>query len=89
MNMQNSTPDSKHCASSCTGIMWWTMLLVAVLAIPSLAILISLTVPAGNELVQMGVFVFSCWISTWIGMWLMRKSKLQPFVEESPSSQNE
>ncbi len=56
------------------GVMWWTMLLVGVLAIPMLAFVIASGFQWG-QFGQVCVFISACWISTYIGMWLMKKSR--------------
>lgn len=56
------------------GLLWWAMLTVAVLAIPSLAFVIvsAISLEGIGGLV---VFVLSCWICTFIGMKLMHRPK--------------
>ena len=64
-----------HACGDCelTGIWWWAVLVIAVLAIPSSGFLISIMLPAhGNA--TLPVFVLACWVSTYIGMLLMRGS---------------
>ncbi len=50
---------------------WWASLVVAVIAVPSVAFVAAAIVP-GN-LGQVIVFVVACWISTFMGMLLMQK----------------
>lgn len=54
-------------------VIWWTMLITAVLAIPAIAILVSLSLPI-SDMGKTITFVVSCWVCTWLGMWLMRRS---------------
>lgn len=53
---------------------WWAMLLVGVIAIPASAIFVTALMPF-DETGKVITFVIACWGSTWVGMWLMRKSK--------------
>ena len=53
-------------------IYWWAFLVVAVLAVPSVGFVIAMVVP-GSGMGQLMVFVFSCWVSTYLGMRLMKK----------------
>lgn len=55
-----------------TGIYWWMFLLVAVLAVPSIAFIVAATVP-DRGIGQVAVFILSCWVSTFLGMKLMKK----------------
>lgn len=62
-------------------ISWWTTLLVAVLAIPAASIIITLSLPI-SDTAKVISFVLSCWLCTWLGMWLMRKSDLKTMQEK-------
>lgn len=69
--------DGKCCGghSKCDGwatAIWWATLVVAVLAVPSLAIIITLIVPVHGS-GSLVVFVLSCWACTFLGMRLMVK----------------
>jgi len=64
------------------GIYWWTFLVVAVLAVPSIGFVIAMAVP-GNAMSRVIVFVLTCWISTYLGMHLMKKP---PLPKQSGSS---
>lgn len=68
--------DSKMCGTGCGGIMWWMTLLVAVLAVPSLGIIVSMALKV-EGIVQVLVFVVTCWVSTYLGMRLMQNPKMQ------------
>lgn len=59
-----------NCAMSCTGMMWWLTLLVAVLAVPSAAFLLTKMFPVSG-LGEVAVFVLACWLCTYLGMRLM------------------
>jgi amino acid transporter len=72
----------------CGGIFWWTMLVVAVLAIPSIAIVFTAFFPAGDFGTAI-TFMAACWASTWIGMWLMKKSKEQQGSKPGSTPPNE
>lgn len=52
-------------------IYWWAILVVAVLAIPSIGFVLAALVP-GN-VGQILVFMLTCWACTFIGMRLMKK----------------
>ncbi len=69
-------PHTPRCSSSATfdALLWWAMLTVAVLAVPMLAVAVMLALP-GGEMVQAATFVVTCWVSTWLGMWLVNTSK--------------
>ena len=76
---KNPDVDSSSCGSGskdCSGfetVLWWTVLVVAILAIPSAAAIVTAALPAGG-IAQILIFVLACWGCTWTGMWLMRKS---------------
>lgn len=55
-------------------VLWWTMLMVGVIAIPSAAIIITLMLPLSDTM-RVFSFVLACWGCTWVGMWLMNKAK--------------
>lgn len=55
-------------------IYWWAFLLVAVLAVPSVAFVVAALVP-DQGITQIIVFVIACWVSTFIGMKLMNMKK--------------
>lgn len=67
--------DSKMCGD-CGGIMWWATLLVAVLAVPSIAIVITMMFNV-QGFAQILVFVLTCWISVFLGMRLMQNPKIK------------
>ncbi len=61
--------------SGVSRLMWWTTLLVAVLAVPSIGVVIA----SASQLQGMGgivVFVLACWLSTYLGMKLMQNPKM-------------
>lgn len=70
---------SKSCgvmfsSSTFDAVLWWVMLLVAIFAVPSIAFIITFATPLPDAM-QIFVFMITCWLSTWIGMWLMRKAQ--------------
>lgn len=69
--------DGKGSLNSFDTILWWMMLIIAVLAIPAFAIVVSFSMP--NDFLKLITFVVCCWFCTWAGMWLMRKSDLKEF----------
>jgi hypothetical protein len=74
--MTQSDNKSNECCKShmWTHIYWWSFLLVAVLAVPSIAFVVAALVP-GQGITQILVFIVSCWVSTFIGMKLMKMTK--------------
>ena len=70
--MDNQNP---NCSTGCTGLMWWLTLLVAVLAVPSAAYVLTLMFPVSG-LGEVVVFVLACWLCTYLGMRLMSHPKL-------------
>ncbi len=56
------------------GAIWWSMLLVGVIAIPAIALIVTFALPL-SEAGQVFSFIVTCWVSTWVGMWLMKKAK--------------
>jgi len=54
-----------------TGIWWWAMLLVAVLAVPSFGFMVALTIPSSGY-GTLAIFILACWLCTYIGILLMR-----------------
>lgn len=54
------------------GVYWWAVLVVAVLAIPSIGFIVAAAAPDKN-VTQLVVFVFTCWVCTFLGMKLMKK----------------
>ena len=60
--------------SALYGLMWWSTLLIAVIAVPTLGVTVALASGGQSELILIGVFVITCWASVWLGMWLVRKA---------------
>ncbi len=58
-------------------VIWWTYLVIAVLAIPSLGFIITNTMPVSGFL-QLMVFIIACWFCTYMGMKLMSNPKFAP-----------
>lgn len=52
---------------------WWSTLAVTVLAVPLLGALVALSLSM-DPVVQVVAFVMTCWLCTWLGMWVMRKA---------------
>lgn len=65
----------KNCSGGCSGIVWWAMLIIAVLAVPSFGVVIAFMSPASG-IGQLIVFVLACWLCTYLGMRLMSNSKM-------------
>jgi hypothetical protein len=65
---------SACCKLTFEGVVWWAMLLVAVLAIPAVAVSVMLAMPEGDTF-KAATFIVTCWGCTWLGMWLVAKSK--------------
>ena len=60
-----------------THLLWWTYLLTAVLAIPSLGFIITNSLPVSGFL-ELMVFIIACWFCTFMGMKLMSNPKFAP-----------
>lgn len=73
-NVNDQGGSGKASGSLFAGVVWWTMLLSAVIAIPSAAIIIAVILPIG-EAGRVFSFIIACWACTWIGMWLMNRAK--------------
>jgi len=58
-------------------IIWWAYLVTAVLAIPSLAFIITHSMPVSGFL-ELVVFIIACWFCTYMGMKLMSNPKFAP-----------
>ncbi len=69
---------------SMQGVMWWATLVIAVLAVPSVGVVVAMMFPFG-DLTQVIIFVLTCWVSTWLGMKLMLKSCM-PRGDDKPQS---
>ena len=71
--MHHNHEDGKSCCKGhfWTHTYWWAFLVVAVIAVPSIAFVAAAMVP-DKGIWQILVFVFACWLSTFIGMKLMK-----------------
>jgi hypothetical protein len=63
-----------ECCQGCQDLNWWAMLVVAVLAVPSLGIVISL-LSGARGFFQIAIFIATCWVCTYLGVKLMEKYK--------------
>jgi len=61
-------------------ISWWLLLIVAVLAIPSLAFVI-VTVTGVQGIMGILVFMFACWGCTYFGMHLMKHPNMKKKID--------
>ena len=67
--------DNKSCSNCSGSLMWWAMLLVAVLAVPAIGAVVAFA----SHLQGIGaliVFILACWVSTFLGMKLMQSPKM-------------
>ena len=64
---------------SVTGIMWWTALVITVVAVPSFGFAISYLFPFRGML-QLVVFILACWLCTYLGMRLMQNPKMSELI---------
>ncbi|MDX2073196.1 MAG: hypothetical protein SFX19_02385 [Alphaproteobacteria bacterium] len=64
--------ESNRPGSLWAAIYWWTFLVVAVLAVPSIGFIFAMVIPDKN-IGQLVVFVLTCWSCTYLGMRLMKK----------------
>jgi len=67
----NNQSEDKSCSAKCGDFSWWAILVVAVLAVPALGILIAL-VTGARGFFGVAVIMVTCWISTYLGMRLMK-----------------
>lgn len=72
--------DGNECKTSCSmggcaGLMWWTTLVIAVVAVPSFGLVVAAMSPlrGSGEIV---VFILACWLSTFLGMKLVSNPKM-------------
>jgi len=66
--MNNTNGDG----SKSTGVWWWAMLIVAVLAVPAIGIVIAMA--SGTKgFLAVAIFIVACWCCTYLGMRLMHK----------------
>lgn len=77
--MENSIPEQSDApaprkTSLLVGLVWWVTLMMAVIALPLAGTMIALAV-TDSAFTQMVVFMITCWGCTWLGMWLMHRSK--------------
>lgn len=76
--MDNNTgnePKAPIKSCSVMGVLWWTTLIVAVLAVPSFGIAVSFLFPF-RGLGALIIFVLACWLCTYLGMKLMSHPKM-------------
>lgn len=66
---QNNSQDS----FKFEGIAWWAMLIVAVLAVPSVGAVVAL-MSGAKGFFAVAIFIVTCWISTYLGMKLMHNT---------------
>ena len=59
----------------CTGIWWWTTLIVAVVAVPTLGLIVA-SLFRVEGMMQVALFMVTCWVSTYLGMKLMQNPKM-------------
>ncbi len=63
---------SGHTCSSkgCSGMMWWSTLIVAVIAVPAFGFIVASAIPI-KGIGEIAVFMIACWFCTFLGMKLM------------------
>lgn len=81
--------DGKECKTSCSmtgcgGLMWWTTLVVAVIAVPCFALVVATMSPL-RGLGEIAVFILACWLSTFLGMKLMSNPKMKEKIGRKDS----
>lgn len=62
---------------------WWAGLAVAVLAVPSIAIVFASVMPFRSDVGECIIFVLMCWSCTYLGMHLMKYYGLELVISES------
>lgn len=76
--MENNAKEScKNC--SIMGILWWTTLTIAVLAVPAFGIAIAYIFPF-RGFGGLVIFVLACWLCTYLGMRLMSNPKMAEII---------
>jgi len=65
----------KKSSNTASEIIWWTTLVIAVLAVPSFGVVIAYMSPTSG-LMQLLVFVLACWLCTFLGMKLMNDPRM-------------
>jgi hypothetical protein len=61
--------------SNASKLMWWTTLVVAVMAVPGFGAVVAFISPTSGVL-QLAVFVLACWLCTYLGMKLMSDPRM-------------
>ena len=72
--MNSNDNNKKGCCSvwlTWDNAVWWSKLVVAVIAVPMLGILAGSLVP-GGDMGKTIAFVITCWVSVFIGMKIMQ-----------------
>ena len=62
-------------SSNASKLMWWTTLVVAVMAVPGFGVVVAFMSPTSGVL-QLAVFVLACWLCTYLGMKLMSDPRM-------------
>ena len=71
--------DNKCC--NITTAAWWATLVMAVLAIPSFAVIITLMTGTA-DFMQLAIFIIACWLCTYLGMRLMSNPAFQDKINK-------
>lgn len=79
MNNADENPTDGS-GSYCDNVMWWAMLVIAVLAVPSFGIVITMLTGA-QGFFQVSIFIVTCWLCTYLGMRLMQNPKVRAKLE--------
>jgi hypothetical protein len=66
--------NNENC-SGCTGIWWWATLVITVVAVPTLGLAVANFFHA-QGMMQIAIFMLTCWVSTYLGMKLMQNPKM-------------
>ena len=61
--------------SGCDGIWWWATLVVAVIAVPTLGLIV-VSIFNAEGMMQIALFMITCWLCTYLGMRLMQNPKM-------------
>jgi cytochrome c oxidase subunit IV len=75
------TSEDKKSPSECQysgffgGLIWWSKLIVAVLAVPWIGLIIAAVMRTQNSSLQLVAFVLTCWVCTFLGMSLMKNKQ--------------
>ncbi len=78
-NSGNDTKNNDTQRSRVDAAMRWATLTIAVIAVPSFGVVISLIAPVAGSAILV-VFVLACWLCTYLGMRIMDRSSMSACI---------